>query len=312
MRIARDVTELIGGTPLVYLNRVAAACRAAVAAKLEYFNPGKSAKDRIGLHMIIAAEKAGLINRDTIILEPTSGNTGIALAMVCAVKGYRCVLVMPETMSAERRTLLKALGAELILTPGQEGMQGAVARAAAMAAEDPRYFIPSSFKPGQPGRAPETTAEEIWRDTGGRVDAVVAGVGTGGTITGIARAIKQRQPSVKMIAVEPAESPVLSGGEPGSHGIQGIGAGFVPEVLATDLLNEVIRVPDRLALETAQRLIREEGLLAGISSGAACHAALATARRPENEGKLLVVIFPDLAERYMSTALFADDGSGLA
>lgn len=307
MRIARDVTELIGGTPLVYLNRVAAGCRAAVAAKLEYFNPGKSAKDRIGLHMIIAAEKAGLINRDTIILEPTSGNTGIALAMISAARGYRCLLIMPETMSLERRKLLKALGAELLLTPGAEGMEGAVRKAWELAENDQRCFIPQQFSnPANPEMHYKTTAREIWEDTSGDADILVAGVGTGGTLTGIARFIKEKKPGFQAIAVEPENSPVLSGGPPGPHHIQGIGAGFKPAALDLDLLDAIIKVSDRDALETSRRLIREEGLLAGISSGAACWAALQVARLPQNAGKLILVIFPDLAERYISTALFTD------
>lgn len=308
MKIAKNVIELIGGTPLVFLNRVTADCQARVAAKLEFYNPGQSVKDRIGLAMIEAAERDGLIGEDTVILEPTSGNTGIALAMICAGKGYRCTLVMPETMSIERRSLLKALGARLVLTPGSEGMKGAVARAEAMAAEDSRYFIPQQFtNPANPAAHHTGTAREIWDDTGGAVDILVAGVGTGGTITGVAGKIKQLKPSFRAIAVEPEESPVLSGGDPGPHRIQGIGAGFKPLVLDTKLLDEIIRVPDRLALETARRVIREEGLLVGISSGAACHAALEVARRPENREKLVVVIFPDLAERYISTDLFGDE-----
>ncbi|MEW5919580.1 MAG: cysteine synthase A [Bacillota bacterium] len=305
MKIAENVTALIGKTPLVYLNQITGDTKARIAAKLEFFNPGGSVKDRIGLSMIEAAEQEGLINKDTIILEPTSGNTGIALAMVSAAKGYRCVLTMPETMSLERRTLLKALGAELVLTPGKEGMKGAVNKAEELAQSDSRYFIPQQFmNPANPAIHRRTTAEEIWQDTEGKVDILVAGVGTGGTITGVAAVIKERKPELKAIAVEPAESPVLSGGNPGPHRIQGIGAGFVPDVLDLSLVDEVIRVPDGEALETSRRLIREEGLLVGISAGAACRAALQVASRPENAGKLIVVIFPDLAERYMSTALF--------
>ncbi len=305
MKIAGDITALIGRTPLVYLNRVSRGCCARIAAKLEFSNPGGSIKDRIGLKMIEAAEKAGLLNEETIILEPTSGNTGIALAMVSAAKGYRCTLVMPDTMSLERRSLLKALGAELVLTPGSQGMRGAVEKAEAMAAADSRYFIPQQFEnPANPAAHREATAQELWEDTAGQIDMLISGVGTGGTLTGVAQVIKKLKPEFKAIAVEPQESPVLSGGAPGPHRIQGIGAGFVPAVLETDLVDEVIAVPDAQALEMARRLIKEEGLLVGISAGAACQAALQVARRPENKGKLIVAIFPDLAERYLSTALF--------
>jgi len=305
LKIAGDITALIGRTPLVYLNRVSEGCRARVAAKLEFFNPGGSIKDRIGLKMIEAAEKAGLLNKETIILEPTSGNTGIALAMVSAARGYRCTLVMPDTMSRERRSLLKALGAELVLTPGSQGMRGAVEKAKAMAAADSRYFIPQQFEnPANPAAHREATAQELWEDTAGQIDMLISGVGTGGTLTGVAQVIKKLKPEFKAIAVEPRESPVLSGGSPGPHRIQGIGAGFVPAVLETDLIDEVIAVPDAQALEMSRRLIKEEGLLVGISAGAACQAALQVARRPENEGKLIAAIFPDLAERYLSTALF--------
>jgi len=305
LKIAGDISELIGKTPLVYLNRITAGCCARIAAKLEFFNPGGSVKDRIGLSMIAEAEKNGLITEDTIILEPTSGNTGIALAMVSAARGYRCTLVMPETMSVERRSLLKALGAELILTPGASGMRGAVEKAKALAAEDQRYFIPQQFEnPANPAVHRETTALEIWDDTEGSVDFLVAGVGTGGTITGVSQVIKKMKPTFKAVAVEPAESPVLSGGSPAPHRIQGIGAGFVPAVLDVGYIDEIIQVPDALALEATRRLIEDEGLLVGISSGAACQAALHLARRPENEDKLIVVILPDLAERYISTALF--------
>ncbi len=304
MGIARDVTALIGRTPLVYLNRVTVRCGGRVAAKLEFCNPCGSVKDRIGLSMIEAAEREGLIGPDTVIVEPTSGNTGIALAMVCAARGYRCVLTMPDTMSLERRSLLQALGAELILTPGREGMSGAVRKAEELAAADPRYFMPQQFtNPANPA-AHSATAAEIWADTAGAVDIVVAGVGTGGTITGIARALKEKKPALQAIAVEPAESPVLSGGGPGPHRIQGLGAGFIPAVLEMSLVDEVLRIPGDLALETAREVMRQEGLLVGISAGAACAAALQVARRPENEGKLTVVIFPDLADRYISTALF--------
>ncbi|HIP96246.1 MAG TPA: cysteine synthase A, partial [Anaerolineae bacterium] len=303
------ITRTIGNTPLVRLNRVTAGLGATVLAKLESFNPLSSVKDRIGVSMIDAAERAGLIKEDTIVLEPTSGNTGIALAFVCAARGYKLVLTMPETMSLERRNLLKALGAELVLTPGTEGMPGAVKRAEELAAQDPRYFIPQQFKnPANPAIHRETTAREVWEDTDGQVDIVVAGVGTGGTITGIAEAIKPRKPGFKVIAVEPIASPVLSGGQPGPHKIQGIGAGFVPDVLRLDLVDEVIQVADEDAAEMARRLAREEGILVGISSGAAAFAALQVAGRPESEGKLIVVILPDTGERYLSTELFKDEG----
>jgi cysteine synthase A len=307
MKIANDVTELIGNTPLVRLNRITEGAVATVVAKLEYYNPAHSVKDRIGVSMITAAEKAGLINKDTIILEPTSGNTGIALAFVCAARGYKCTLVMPETMSKERRMLLRAYGAELILTPGSEGMAGAIRKAEELAASDPRYFIPQQFKnPANPEIHRRTTAEEIWRDTDGQVDILVAGVGTGGTITGVSEVIKARKPSFKAIAVEPDASPVLSGGQKGPHPIQGIGAGFIPDVLNTQIYDEVIRVKNEDAFRTARQMAACEGLLVGISSGAATWAALQVARRPENEGKLIVVIIPSFGERYLSTALFAD------
>ncbi len=307
MKIANDVTELIGNTPLVRLNRVTEGAVAAVAAKLEFFNPAHSVKDRIGLSMIEAAEKAGKINKDTIIVEPTSGNTGIALAMVAAARGYKLVLLMPESFSKERRMLLRAYGADLILTPGSEGMPGAIRRAEELAASDPRYFLPQQFKnPANPEIHRKTTAEEIWRDTGGKVDFVVAGVGTGGTITGVGEVIKARKPSFKAIAVEPDASPVLSGGQKGPHVIQGIGAGFVPEILNTKIYDEIIRVKNDDALGTARRLAKEEGLLVGISSGAATWAALQVAKRPENAGKLIVVIIPSFGERYLSTPLFAN------
>ena len=307
MKIAQDVTELVGNTPLVRLRRVTQGCVAEVAAKLEFFNPAHSVKDRIGVAMIEAAEQAGRIKPDTIVLEPTSGNTGIALAMVCAARGYPCVLTMPETMSKERRSLLRAYGAELVLTPGGEGMPGAIRKAEEMAAADPRYFIPQQFKnPANPEIHRKTTAEEIWRDTDGKVDFLVAGVGTGGTITGVGEVLKARKPSFKCIAVEPDASPVLSGGQKGPHPIQGIGAGFVPDVLNTKIYDEIIRVKNDDAFEIARRMAREEGLLVGISSGAATWAAVQVARRPENTGKLIVVIIPSFGERYLSTALFAN------
>ncbi len=307
MRIAEDITQVIGNTPLVRLRRVTAGAVAEVVAKLESFNPAGSVKDRIGVAMIDAAEQAGLIRPDTIILEPTSGNTGIALAMVCAARGYRCVLTMPETMSLERRMLLRAYGAELILTPGADGMSGAIARAEELAKTDQRYFVPQQFEnPANPAIHRATTAEEVWRDTDGKIDIFVSGVGTGGTITGVAEVIKERKPSARFVAVEPAASPVLSGGAKGPHPIQGIGAGFVPPVLEVGLVDEIITVSNEDAVAVARRLAQEEGLLVGISSGAAAWAALQVARRPENAGKLVVVVLPDFGERYLSTALFAD------
>ncbi len=306
MKIANDVTELIGNTPLVKLNRVTDGAAATIAAKLEFFNPAHSVKDRIGVSMIDAAEKAGLIKPNTIIVEPTSGNTGIALAMVAAARGYKIVLTMPETMSKERRALLRGYGAELILTPGPEGMGGAIKKAEELVASDPRYFMPQQFKNlANPEIHRKTTAEEIWRDTDGQVDFLVSGVGTGGTITGVAEVIKARKPSFKAIAVEPDASPILSGGQKGPHPIQGIGAGFVPAVLNTTIYDEIIRVKADDAFATARRMAREEGLLVGISSGAATWAALQVAKRPENAGKLIVVIIPSFGERYLSTALFA-------
>jgi cysteine synthase len=307
MKIANNVTELIGNTPLVRLNRVTDRAVAEIVAKLEFYNPAHSVKDRIGVAMIEAAEKAGMIKPDTIIVEPTSGNTGIALAFVCASKGYKLVLTMPETMSKERRMLLRAYGAELILTPGPDGMGGAIRKAEELAASDPRYFMPQQFKnPANPEIHRKTTAEEIWRDTDGKVDFLVAGVGTGGTITGVGEAIKARKPSFKAIAVEPDASPVLSGGPKGPHPIQGIGAGFVPDVLNTHIYDEIIRVKNEDAFDIARRMAREEGLLVGISSGAATWAALQVARRPENADKLIVVIIPSFGERYLSTPLFAN------
>jgi len=306
-KIAKDITELVGNTPLVRLNRITADSQAEVVAKLEFFNPCSSVKDRVAVSMIRAAEEAGLIGKDTVIVEPTSGNTGIALAFVCASRGYRLILTMPETMSVERRHILSIFGAELVLTPGAEGMSGAVRKAEQLVAENKNYFMPQQFKnPANPKIHRETTAEELWRDTDGKIDILVAGVGTGGTITGVAEVIKKKKPRFKAIAVEPAGSPVLSGGKPGPHKIQGIGAGFIPDIMRLDLVDEIIKVTNDDAGVTARRLAVEEGILAGISSGAAAWAALEVARRPENEGKLIVVILPDTGERYISTWLFQE------
>jgi cysteine synthase A len=305
MRIANNVAELIGHTPLVKLNKMAPANGATLALKLEFFNPAHSVKDRIAAAMLDAAEAAGQIKPDTIILEPTSGNTGIGLAMVCAARGYKCAFVMPETMSRERKLLLKAYGADLILTPGPEGMPGAIKKANELAAADSRYFIPQQFdNPANPAIHRKTTAEEIWADTDGQVDIFVSGIGTGGTITGVGEVLKERRPGVRIIAVEPAASPVLSGGARGPHPIQGIGAGFVPTILNTGVYDEIVQVPNDAALDTARKLATDEGLLVGISSGAAVWAALQVAERPENAGKLVVVIIPSFGERYLSTVLY--------
>jgi cysteine synthase A len=304
-RIANFISDLVGHTPLLRLNRVTQGCLGEVIAKLESFNPCGSVKDRIGYSMIEAAEKAGLIQKDTIILEPTSGNTGIALAFICAAKGYPLVLTMPDSMSVERIHLLKIFGAEVILTPGNEGMTGAVRLAEEMASKDSRYFIPQQFKnPSNPEIHKRTTALEIWEDTDGQIDVLVTGVGTGGTITGISEFIKKRKPRFRAIAVEPENSPVLSGGRPGPHKVQGIGAGFVPEVLRMDLVDEVIKVSNEDAGLLSRRLAKEEGVLAGISSGAAVWAAIEVAKRPESKGKMIIVILPDTGERYISTWLF--------
>ncbi|WP_019500491.1 cysteine synthase A [Pseudanabaena sp. PCC 6802] len=310
MQIAHNITELIGHTPLVQLNTIPRLehCGARVVVKLESMNPSSSVKDRIGVAMINAAEENGaILPGRSVIVEPTSGNTGIALAMVAAAKGYRLILTMPETMSIERRALLKAYGAELELTPGHEGMRGAIRRAAELAETIPHAFMPQQFRnPANPEIHRKTTAEEIWSDTDGEVDILVAGVGTGGTITGVAEVIKQRKPGFQAIAVEPANSPVLSGGDPGAHKIQGIGAGFIPEVLRTDLIDEVIAIADEEAIAYSRRLARDEGILSGISSGAALAAAIRVGQRPENEGKLIVLVQPSFGERYLSTALFED------
>lgn len=307
MKIAQNVSELIGNTPLVRLNRLTDGTQATVLAKLEFFNPAHSVKDRLALAMLDAAEAAGKIGPETVIVEPTSGNTGIGLAMVCAARSYRLIIVMPETMSRERRMLLRAYGAELVLSPGAEGMSGAIAKANELAASNPNYFIPQQFEnPANPEIHRSTTAEEIWRDTDGTVDIFVSGVGTGGTITGVGEVLKARKPEVKIVAVEPDASPVLSGGPKGPHPIQGIGAGFVPAILNTDIYDEVFRVKNDDAFRTARDMAAKEGLLVGISSGAATYAALELAKRPENAGKTIVVIIPSFGERYLSTPLFED------
>jgi cysteine synthase A len=307
MRIAEDITKLIGNTPLVRLNRVMDGAKAVVAAKLEMQNPAGSVKDRIGASMIEAAERAGKIKKDTILLEPTSGNTGIGLAFVAAAKGYKLALLMPDTMSVERRKLLAAFGAELILTPGSEGMKGAIQRAEDMVAKDPRYLLLQQFEnPANPEIHRKTTAEEIWRDTDGKVDIVVCATGTGGTITGVGQVLKPRKPGLRMVAAEPADSPVLSGGKPGPHKIQGWGAGFVPKILDRTVIDEIVTVRHQDAGEMAKRLCREEGILSGISDGGAVWAAREIARKPENEGKLIVVVVPDTGERYLSTWLWED------
>lgn len=309
MKIYEDITKTVGKTPLVRLNRITEGCHATVVAKVESFNPLSSVKDRIALNMIETAEKEGLLSSDTVVIEPTSGNTGIGLAFVCAAKGYRLILTMPETMSIERRKILMMLGAEIVLTPGNKGMPGAIEEAERMGKDIPNSFVPHQFmNPANPEIHRRTTAEEIWTDTDGAVDILVAGVGTGGTITGVAEVIKSRKPGFRAIAVEPEESPVLSGGKPGPHKIQGIGAGFIPEVLNMDIIDEVIKVKSEDAFKTAQELARKEGILAGISCGAALHAALQVARRKESEGKLIVVVLPDTGERYLSTPL-ADTGT---
>ncbi|MBP9838591.1 MAG: cysteine synthase A [Proteobacteria bacterium] len=306
-KIANNISELIGNTPLLKLNRISKDYGCEILAKLEFFNPGASVKDRICNSMIEAAERDGKIKADTVIVEPTSGNTGIGFAMIAAAKGYKCVLVIPESMSLERRKVIKAFGAELVLTPATEGMRGAIKKATEIANSDPKYFMPQQFEnPANPEVHRKTTAEEVWRDADGKLDFFVSGIGTGGTITGVGQVLKERNPNIKLIAVEPTDSPVLSGGQPGSHKIQGIGAGFIPAILDTKIIDEIIKVSNDQAMDTARRLPKEEGLFVGISSGAAVFAALEIAKRPENKGKRIVVIIPSYGERYLSTALYSD------